>query len=201
MASAGTHPPVLTEHRDKARERRGRALRVATVAAGLLQLAAAAILIGLPGGSPTLTLVPVPDGEAEPTPGQRPAAALSVRPTASPVPSTPRAEPYDRPAAPQGSPARPASPADTPGAVNGQGAAPRLRGIVPPPDAIAPAPPARKRPVVRSARPYAVLPSPGLTPRASVEPTVKAVRPRKTREPSKVPGQPAVIDEHGAVKG
>ncbi|PZG18461.1 hypothetical protein C1J01_15085 [Nonomuraea aridisoli] len=192
---------MLTEHRDKARERRGRALRLATVAAGLLQLAAAAILIGLPGGSPTLTLVPVPEDDAEPTPGRRPAAALSVRPTASPVPSTPPAEPDDRPAVPQSAPARSASPADTPGAVSGQSAAPRPHETVLPPEAVAPAPPARRRPVVRSARPDVVLPSPGRTPRASLEPTLEGVRPKKTREPSKVPGQPAVADEHGAVKG
>ncbi|MFB9630534.1 hypothetical protein [Nonomuraea helvata] len=75
------------------RHGRGRAIRIATVLAGLAQLVLAALLIGIPAGSPTLDEVPVPEGVAT-TPSP---AALAVHPTATPVRPTPRAYPATNP--------------------------------------------------------------------------------------------------------
>ncbi|MGP3912686.1 hypothetical protein [Nonomuraea sp. 10N515B] len=81
--------------------RRARAVRISTVLAGLLHLAMAAVLAGIPGSSPTLDRVPVPEGYTT-----APPAALSARPAASPVLPTPDT------AAPTALPVSGATPAD-----------------------------------------------------------------------------------------
>ncbi|WP_327580547.1 hypothetical protein OHA25_31315 [Nonomuraea sp. NBC_00507] len=82
--------------------RRARAVRISTVLAGLLHLAMAAVLAGIPGSSPTLDRVPVPEGYTT----APPPAALSARPAASPVLPTPDT------AAPTALPVSGATPAD-----------------------------------------------------------------------------------------
>ncbi|TMR22916.1 hypothetical protein ETD86_10145 [Nonomuraea turkmeniaca] len=99
--------------------RRARAVRISTVVAGVLQLAVAAVLAGIPGSSPTLDHVPVPEGY----PKEPPPAALSARPATSPIP-TPRPDPGRTTALPPSG-----APADG-------------REGTPPPDAVRGTPPA-----------------------------------------------------------
>ncbi|SDJ26202.1 hypothetical protein SAMN05421874_101236 [Nonomuraea maritima] len=178
--------------------RRGRGLRIATVLAGVMQLAVAAILIGLPGGSPTLTLVPGPEDDPAADPVRRPQAALHARPTSSPVtsaPDLPTPDVPDEPSAGTSAVPSPSASPTTPGAVRGQGALPNRKGAFLPPDSVAPAAPSRSRTVPRAyVPPSAVHPWSGRTRRPMTEVTPRPAVPRSTLWPYQVPGQPARSD-------
>ncbi|MGP3965944.1 hypothetical protein ACTWPT_59385, partial [Nonomuraea sp. 3N208] len=68
--------PDRGQPQDAASERRAHAVRISTVLAGVLHLVMAAVLAGIPGSSPTLDQVPVPEGYTT----APPPAALSARP-------------------------------------------------------------------------------------------------------------------------
>ncbi|MEV0614368.1 hypothetical protein AB0I81_13660 [Nonomuraea sp. NPDC050404] len=78
------------------RSRRGTALRIAALLVGVLSLALAAVLIGLPNNFRTLDPLPVPDRDGERSRG--PVAALSALPTAAPIDSPAGPSPAKAPA-------------------------------------------------------------------------------------------------------
>ncbi|WP_043618878.1 hypothetical protein [Nonomuraea candida] len=167
---------------DPATERRGRVLRIVAVLAGLLSLALAAVLMGLPG--PFRTLDPVPGHAHDGEPSRRPVAALTAHPTASPratgpSPSLAPPPPADpppstgltasadpRPGGASAASAPPATPRATPTAASGRNAvppsgsrvSPRQSLVIPP---VAPSPARKPRLTVRRGR--IVVPAPALT--------------------------------------
>lgn len=126
MASAGT-PDVLNDQAAERRRRRGLALRISTLLVGVLHLALAAVLIGLPGSFPTLDPLPVPEGEEERA-GRRPVAALSPRPASTPAgrPAEPQSTHRHESTASPEPPATPARPSRTP--LPAKGAVPPSEG-------------------------------------------------------------------------
>lgn len=197
-APPGGGPVGVPASDDGGRERRGRGLRIATVLAGVMQLAVAAVLIMLPGASPTLTLVPVPEDDPAGDPVRRPQAALHARPTSSPVtppPAVPTPPAQDEPSATASAVPSPSATPTTPGAVRGQGALPNRKGAFLPPDSVAPAAPSRSRTVPRAyVPPSAVHPWLGRTRRPTTEVAPQPAEPRRTLWPYQVPGQPAESD-------
>ncbi|TYB53461.1 hypothetical protein FXF51_49315 [Nonomuraea sp. PA05] len=154
------------------------ALRISTVLAGLLNLALAALLAGIPSSSPTLDEVPTPENHAA---APLPAVAVPVQLTASPGRSTTRTR---RPAtAPTITPARKHSshrPTATPRPQRSTRTAPAR------PTLVTAAPTASRRPTPATSSPAEAgeAPKPSSTP----EPDAAAQHtpPGQTREP---PGQ------------
>lgn len=119
-ASGRNAHPVTTHPHQAAtvqRHGRGQTILIATLLAGLLHLALAALLIGIPASSPTLDPLPTPEGNtiaaslgalamrlttapAGPTPRQHPVDAVAATPT-SILTSTPAPTAHPRRATPQ----------------------------------------------------------------------------------------------------
>ncbi|WP_188195000.1 hypothetical protein [Nonomuraea sp. SYSU D8015] len=128
---------------------RSRAVKVAVVLVGVVNLAAAGVLIGVPGFQTTLDAVPGP-AEGRTTP---PAAALTRSPAATPVPLSPNSG-TPAPSAPAAS--APVRPAPTPTAPPSSAGVPTTPGAVQPQGAARTAP--VRGPRARSVRPQAVRP-------------------------------------------
>ncbi|MFB4277407.1 MULTISPECIES: hypothetical protein [unclassified Nonomuraea] len=162
-------------------ERRGQALRISTVLAGLLHLVLAGLLIAIPGSSPTLDALPVPEGDKERA--RRPVAALSPRPATSPVehPAPPRRATVPGTSAPPATPEP--TPTPTPAPLRGTRDVPPVAGRTSPPRVVSKAapktPPPTRRPTPRPTRTTA--PEPG--------PTSEHTPPGQTREPPGLGGR------------
>ncbi|MEV4173594.1 hypothetical protein [Nonomuraea sp. NPDC049709] len=162
-------------------ERRGQALRISTVLAGLLHLVLAGLLIAIPGSSPTLDALPVPEGDKERA--RRPVAVLSPRPATSPVepPAAPRRATAPGTSAPPATP-RP-TPTPTPTPLRGTRDVPPVAGRTSPPRVVSKVatktPPPTSRPTPRLTRTTA--PEPG--------PTSEHTPPGQTREPPGLGGK------------
>ncbi|MEV0819660.1 hypothetical protein [Nonomuraea rubra] len=195
---------MLTDQtEERRRRRRGLALRISTLLLGVLHLVLAAILIAVPGSSPSLDPLPSLDADKEtsdrtsagrsPTaePGTaRPIAATSPHSASPPVPpATPTPADPTTSAHPSSAPQTPtATSSSTPEATPRPSSGPvGERGVVPPSEGvreaskIAPAIPP-KTVKTRPARP-------SKTPIPAIAPSPEHVPPSQTREPpGRVPG-------------
>ncbi|MGP3955126.1 hypothetical protein ACTWPT_03945 [Nonomuraea sp. 3N208] len=187
--------PAVTGERDPAG--RSRAVKIAVVLAGVVNLVAAGILIGIPGIRTTLDSVPTPAGDRA-TP---PAAALSRSPAATPAPTSglpdagTRISSSPAPAAPPSTTAPASTGAtasglpDTPGAVQPQGARTTTRTR-------------EARP--RSIRPRAVRPKKSVVTRHTAEVVVSSSTTPSatlTTEPATSPSAPAAQRRSGQLSG
>ncbi|GAA4971180.1 hypothetical protein HD597_007290 [Nonomuraea thailandensis] len=179
---------MLNDHaEERRRHRRGLALRISTLLVGVLHLVLAAILIALPGSSPSLHPLPAPDADEETTaaPGTgRPVAATDPRSTSAPADPTTSTHPPTTPHAatrPSTAPQAATAPAPSTSQATPAPSRSRLRatGAVPPSEGvreaskIAPAIP----PTIVNTRP----PRPARTP--AVAPSPEYAPPGQTREP------------------
>lgn len=167
--------------------RRGQALRISTVLAGLLHLALAALLVGIPSSSPTLDELPTPENHAAaPLPAVAARIQLTVSPTTSttqpprittaPAITPTRKHSNHRPTAIP-SPQRPTRPAV-------------IRTTPARPTLVATTPTASHRPAPATSSPAKADEAPQLPPSSTPEPEVTSPHtpPGQTREP---PGQVA----------
>ncbi|GAA3694412.1 hypothetical protein GCM10022224_069980 [Nonomuraea antimicrobica] len=187
---------VLTEQYDHAterRDRRGRALRISTVLAGVVHLVLAGILIGIPGSSPTLDPLPVPEQQKQADP--RPGSALSRRAAATPAHGHPTAPPAPV-TAPEGS-ASAATPRPTPTRVRERGAVPPSGARTSPPRELSKAIPGNVPQLGRVIVP--VRPTVTRTPGSGSTPG--QVAPGRARKKSATGGQSTTPRSGGATTG
>ncbi|TYB61853.1 hypothetical protein FXF51_27685 [Nonomuraea sp. PA05] len=164
---------MLTDQAEERRRRRGLALRISTLLAGVLNLALAAVLIALPGSSTSFDPLPTPGAGTETrekargdTRTGRPVAATSLRSAPAPVAPTTSAAP---------SPPSQAAPRPSRSPVRKTGAVPPSAGVreaSKPDPAISP-----------SAGQGTQAARPGRTPAAAVAPSPASVTPSRTRQP------------------
>ncbi|MEV4470823.1 hypothetical protein [Nonomuraea sp. NPDC049504] len=195
---------MLSERPGPAGARRRRVLGVSALLAGVLQLAVAGVLIGVPGSSPTLDPLTFP--YEEDARGRRPLSALSPRPIATPT-SAPSGAPSGAPS--DGQNGAPTS-APTGGPTGGPTSGPRIGAITSAPSSPATAGPKPSTRDGGSARPRsregeAVPPRAARTSPREVSvlapetpPLVAGRRPARTPRPWRTQAPSGLVQGHQA---